>query len=224
MDVEGDGAANLDISFNLQEYKSPDAHFTFLSHGYEVLGTFYPPKHIEIVTFNRPGFILTPQLAQELFKRLHTIEKENEIIPGIVNIPIQILKNGSVQTDYQNVTISVYTHKTPTPNTKLNLNGGYERFFEGFYTPETAMFYSNFTFTGQNNMLNVIFYNTILHKDITKSFTLEMLANFLSKTFPKKQIRLYQFSCMDGEELDIPMANLHSVMQKAGSRKRKRPS
>jgi hypothetical protein len=214
--------SNLDVSFNIPIYKSPDAHLIFLSHGYEVLNKFYPPKNIEIVTFNRPGFILTPQLAQALFKHLHTIKKEKEILPGTLNMPIQILKNGHIETEYQNVSISVYTHKTPTPNTTLNLNGGYERLFEGFYFPETAMFYSNFTYTGQNNMLNYLFYNTILNKDITKSFTLETLANFLSKTYPEKKIRLYQFSCMDGEELDIPMANLDQLLQQGGSRSSRR--
>jgi hypothetical protein len=202
-----------------------------LVHGGKYIGNFKLPANIELVTFNKPNFLLPVLDIMNIFKTIKKIPLSKKVKSQVLvsdtrkylhdiqgtDILEQIKSKDPQLKEYvKNIRMTVYKPLSENiPNLIQEFyDDGMIKNVTGFYDTKYADI--NFNLNkfewvptgGIDTKLNNLFLNNVLSGDIKKKITTEYLINFLSFianiSYPGKIVRVFLFCCRpDSDKNDI---------------------
>jgi hypothetical protein len=190
-----------------------------LLHGNKTVGSFILPDNIELVTFNRPSYLLTTWHVINIMNVLRekiTVSKRLKSQTLASNVSHIYQMYGFRQNDdaISNIRITVYTPESSNvPNLTHNFyDAGANKKIAGFYetnSSEIQFDKANNEYVPVNGFLGGFFSEFVhdaLSNNIQKEITTQDLIEYISKKanekFPGKVIRVFLLCCRPDPEVD----------------------
>jgi hypothetical protein len=217
----------------------PFRSFTLLTHGDRSIGPFALPNNIELITFNRPGHLMSTAAVKKMMGYLRQMPTTKRIRSRIVSLDYSDLVPSGYPSS-ENIRITYFEpSSTAVPNQLLNLSNGSDdlvRNLTGFFATSIGdiNINTNTKIRGAWEEYDTMLLNNILSGVNTIKYTLQQIIYMLSKhmkdNHPNKRLRLYLMCCRSGEpeEADTNMASgrfsniLRSSRSSASKKNKKR--
>lgn len=219
---------------DLPEKRIPAASYIFLTHGADASGTIVIPHNVELITFNRPGFILLETAVKEMMRILRRVSNRKQIKSDALILEYKNLLGKTVS---ERIRVSYYEpNQKNVPNQALLLSSGENdpvRNLTGMYDAKKADIDlgSMTKAAGSIDTFTEEFKDSVLFGNPLQIFNTQTLVSYfsdsMSRTHPGKRVRLYLMCCRTGlkdEDEDMVSDFFTSLMERPRRRVLESPS